>query len=233
MEENAVLRKEAPTDKPPRAPWSKKTKIIVWSVVGAVVIAAIVIGIVFGVRANQYKMRTFKKDGITYEEYVLESTPGTTDVFLKTPRGLNEYVAPNGVLPAAKNSQKLSVLGPANMIRYNGTAVTSGPIKIYSKKLKKYVTTCHAIVCEKDKRYHYYDVLYYQDHVYPKNKLIKLAKKSYEKHNKRFVPVPVTKKMINPVVTGNVQFDPDTILTVKNGIVTGFFINGTEYSFQY
>lgn len=225
MEDNAVLKKEAPTDKPPREPWSKKTKIIVWSIVGAVVIAAIVIGIVFGVRANQYKMRTFKKDGVTYEQYNIEIDTNENTI-LRTPRGEFPFLANYDVNSNPK--LQFAYLLSGNPERYkNYRVILSKQIKNVNSKLKQpYIT--HAIVWENDHKMHYYDNFFQAKYAASKKSINRQAKKISK--NKNMV---VVKHSENPIITGTVEFDPGVLLYVNKGIVTGYQINGQDYYFNY
>lgn len=225
MEDNAVLRKESPTDKPPREPWSKKTKIIVWSVVGVIVVAAIVLGIVFGVRGNAYKMRTFKKDGDTYEQYNIEAkSDGTT--YMRTPRGVFPFYANYDVNenPESQFSYLMSG-GPERYEDYR--VILSKSIKNTNPKIKQQYIT-HAVVWENDNRNHYYEMLTQAKYSPSQKALIKKFDKA--KDNERII---VTKKAPNKIVTGIVQFDPDVLLYVDKGIVTGYQINGKNYYFSY
>lgn len=222
MEENAVLKKEAPTDKPPRAPWSKKTKIIVWSIVGAVVIAAIVIGIVFGVRANQYKMRTFKKDGVTYEQYALEASINPAEVCLRSPRGDQEYY-PDYIEGTIEQDNLANLVrkNDVNRIRYF-TAFTSTPLP--DQKDKKYKSYYHVMLRENDHKWHYYN------RVTNGNSLVHYNDKKFKRLSKKHKYVIYQKKANNPIITGWVNFGRGLLLYVDHGIVTRLQLDGNYYT---
>lgn len=221
MEENAVLRKESPTDKPPREPWSRKTKIIVWSVVGAILIVAIVLGIVFGVRANQYKMRAFKKDGVTYEQYNVEMASDSL-IYFRTPRGEQvfypDYIQNTSLVDLIKNNK-------INQIN-DYTAFTSNSLKDNKAKDKRYKSYYHMILYENDHKWHYYDHPLQEKHRKDIND--KKAKKIWAK-NKNVI---FEKKNTNPIITGWVDFQPGLLLYVDNGIVTRLQLDGEFYTFS-
>lgn len=222
MEENAVLRKESPTDKPPRAPWSKKTKIIVWSVVGVIVVAAIVLGIVFGVRGNAYKMRTFKKDGVTYEQYRFIATKDGEFKVL-TPRGEQDFVAVNNFIPPDKGDKFEDMAVESDQTRFSHySAFISDPVQDGSRK---HIAHVKMILYENDHKYHYYE------NMWPDKEFKVPTTKQLLDYNWK-KPYIITPKSNNPLITGTVEFDKGVLLHVENGIITNIEINGEGYHFE-
>lgn len=225
MEDNAVLKKEAPTDKPPRAPWSKKTKIIVWSIVGAVVIAAIVIGIVFGVRANQYKMRTFTRNGTTYEQFcfIIDRKGNNVSYKVLTPRGKQDFVAINYFVPPDKGDKFEDMVQDPDQTRFSHySAFISDPVQDGSRK---HIAHVKMILYENDHKYHYYE------NMWPDKEFKVPTTKQLLDYNWK-KPYIITPKSNNPLITGTVEFNKGVLLHVENGIITNIEINGEGYHFE-